>query len=81
LGVNATDQDDPSQALSLAQDLELTFPILLDLDGIVSRTYRLQSLPTTYFIGKDGIVRDIVIGGPMAEALLRVRVEQLLEDG
>lgn len=78
LAVNATNQDDLTAAVEFSNQLGLAFPILLDSDGEVSRLYRLQSLPTTYFIGRDGFIRDVVVGGPMAEALLRVRVERLL---
>lgn len=78
LAVNATNQDNLTAAVEFSNQLGLAFPILLDSDGEVSRLYRLQSLPTTYFVGRDGSIRDVVVGGPMAEALLRVRVERLL---
>jgi len=78
LAVNATSQDDVQAAVEFSTRLGLTFPILLDSDGRVSRFYQLQSLPTTFFVGRDGSIREVVIGGPMAEALLRVRVERLL---
>lgn len=81
LAVNATNQDDAEAALAFGEELGLTFPILFDYDGQVSEQYRLQSLPTTYFIGTDGTIREIVVGGPMSEALLRVRVQQLLGEG
>ena len=79
LAVNTTHQDDPNAALDFANELGLTFPILFDKDGSVSRLYQLGALPSSYFIGKDGVIQEIVVGGPMSEALLRVRIEQLLE--
>jgi peroxiredoxin len=78
LAVNATHQDDAQAAIEFSTRLDLTFPILLDNDGSVSRLYQLQSLPTTYFVGRDGEIQDVVVGGPMAEALLRIRIERLL---
>jgi peroxiredoxin len=78
LAVNATSQDDVQAAVEFSTQLGLTFPILLDADGRVSRLYQLQSLPSTYFVGRDGSIQEVVVGGPMAEALLRVRVERLL---
>ena len=78
LAVNATNQDQLSSAIAFVEDMGLTFPILLDTDGEASRLYRLGSLPTSYFIGRDGKIEDVVVGGPMSEALLRIRVEQLL---
>lgn len=78
LAVNATDQDDQSAALAFARELGLTFPILLDPQGVVSRQYALRALPTSFFIQPDGVIQEVVVGGPMSEALLRVRVETLL---
>lgn len=77
LAVNATNQDQLSSATAFVEEMGLTFPILLDTDGEASRLYRLGSLPTSFFIGRDGKIEDVVVGGPMSEALLRIRVEQL----
>jgi peroxiredoxin len=78
LAVNSTIQDTPADAQAFVTENGLTFPIPLDTDGAVTRLYRVSSLPTSFFIGADGVIREVVIGGPMAEALLRSRVEQLL---
>ena len=80
LAVNVTAQDSRSAAESFAAENALTFPILLDEAGDVNRLYQVDSLPTTFFIGPDGVIREIVIGGPMSEASLRIRAESLLED-
>ena len=79
LAVNTTYQDDLNDALAFAEDLRLSFPILFDTDGIVSHRYQSRALPTSFFIDQDGIIQEVVIGGPMADALLRIRVEQLIE--
>ena len=36
-------------------------------------------MPTSFFVDADGIIQEVVIGGPMAEALLRTRIENLFE--
>jgi len=36
-------------------------------------------LPSSYFINRAGIIAEVVIGGPMSEALLRTRIEQILK--
>ncbi len=81
LAVNATHQDSRAAALAFAEENQLTFPILFDDAGEVSRLYQLGALPTTFFIHRDGTIEEVVIGGPIAEALLRSRVERLLEGG
>lgn len=79
LGVNMTYQDDSSKIAPFIAEQGLTFPILLDQTGDVGRAYQLRSLPSSFFIGRDGIIHEVVIGGPMAEALLRTRVEDILK--
>ena len=80
LAVNTTYQDSEEGARDFAGAYSLSFPILLDRDGAVSQRYRLQALPTTFFVGRDSIIRDIVIGGPMNEALIATKVEGLLAE-
>lgn len=79
LAVNSTSQDNAADAIAFVQDLGLTFTILFDNDGSVSKQYRLQALPTSIFINREGVIQEIVIGGPMSEALLRSRIETLIE--
>ncbi len=81
LGINTTFQDDESSARAAVQEWGLTFPIVFDRDGITSRErYRLQAMPTTFFIGRDGVIRDIVFGGPMSEALIASKIEKLISN-
>ena len=79
LAVNMTYQDTPVDIPPFVKERKLSFPILLDATGGVAHDYQLQSLPSSYFIGRDGVINEVVIGGPMAEALVRTRVEELLK--
>lgn len=79
LAVNTTYQDSRSAALAFADELGLTYPVLFDVDGAVSASYGLRALPSSFFIAADRRIQEVVIGGPMAEALLVIRVEALLE--
>ena len=79
LAVNSTINDGARAASAFAEAQGLTFPILMATGGEVSRLYGLRSLPTSFFIDPQGVIREVVVGGPMAEALLRVRARQLLE--
>lgn len=80
LAVNATNQDSLNNAAGFVSEHNLTFPILIDSTGEVSMAYQVRSLPTSFFVDQNGIIQEIVIGGPMSEALLRTRVENLLPE-
>lgn len=78
LAVDMTYQDDPFAVVPFAEEYNLTFPILLDETGEVGKAYQIHSLPSSYFINRYGIITEVVIGGPMSEALLRTRIEEIL---
>jgi hypothetical protein len=39
-----------------------------------------RALPSSFFIDSGGVIQEVVIGGPMSEALLQIRVQQLVEE-
>lgn len=78
LAVNMTYQDDPFAVVPFVAQQDLTFPVLLDETGEMAHAYQLRSLPSSFFVDRDGIINEVVIGGPMAEALLRTRIEDIL---
>jgi cytochrome c biogenesis protein CcmG, thiol:disulfide interchange protein DsbE len=79
LAVNMTSQDDPKEVLPYITERGLSYPILLDEKGEVAKAYQMKSLPSSFFINRDGTINEVVIGGPMAEALLRTRIEEILK--
>jgi peroxiredoxin len=80
LAINSTVQDKVADAHDFAIKNKFSFPIFLDESGEITRLYHVQSLPTSFFIGPDGIIREVVVGGPMSEALLSSRIEKLLKE-
>jgi cytochrome c biogenesis protein CcmG, thiol:disulfide interchange protein DsbE len=80
LAVDMTYQDSEQDARRFAEEFGLTFTIPLDRDGTVARQYLLRALPSTFFVGRDGMIRKVVIGGPMSEATIRTTVSELLEE-
>jgi len=80
LGVNLTDQDSVSEVESFVQEFKLTYPILLDRDGSISNLYQIEGLPMTFFINREGIIRTVVVGGPMSETFIRSKIETLLKE-
>jgi thiol-disulfide isomerase/thioredoxin len=51
--------EDPRKAASLATQLGMRFPVLLDTDKKVSRLYDLSTMPSTVLIDRDGRVRYV----------------------
>ncbi len=79
LAVNSTNQDTLPAIKQFIVEYDISFPVLYDNQGTAANTYQISSLPTTFFVGKDGVITEVVIGGPMAEALLRSRIDKMLE--
>ena len=81
LAVNTTYQDSERAAMAFIQELGLTFPVPLDRTGTVSRQYQLRALPSTFFVDREGIIRKVIICGPMGEATIQTAVEEILGQG
>ncbi len=64
LVVLAVDFDEPLDPVkSFADELGLTFEILLDPGGEVNASrYRVRGYPSSYFIDQDGVIRVVHIG-------------------
>lgn len=54
--------DSSSTVEKFMQDHNLSFPVLLDTKQIVSQKYNIMALPTTFFIGKDGVIQEKIMG-------------------
>ena len=80
LAVNSTVQDSEAAARDFADKLGVTFPILLDRDGEVTRRYLVRALPATFIVGRDGVIREVIFGGPISRAMLESKIGALLEE-
>ena len=67
MGVNQNEA--PETIERYRQELGLDFPTLLDLRLGTSREYAVNSIPTTFFIDREGVIRNLFIG-PMTDAVL-----------
>ena len=55
-------RESPAQVQRFAQELKLTYPVLIDEDGSVFQAYLVRGLPATYFIDRKGIMLGRAIG-------------------
>ncbi|MCS7273542.1 MAG: redoxin domain-containing protein [Fimbriimonadales bacterium] len=78
LGVAIWAQSEPAKrAAEFAKQHKLTFPVLVDADNTVAGLYKVQGVPTTYIIDKQGTIHEVVIGADVAA--IKRAVEALLQ--
>lgn len=69
--------DEPRETVQqFVEELDLSFPILLDPGGEVQDLYRVRGYPTTYIVDREGKIRFHHIG-LMTEEQLRGYLDQL----
>jgi peroxiredoxin len=76
LGVDV--YEDYLVAQQFRQEFQMPFPLLVDAYGEVTRQYRVNGTPTTFFIDRDGVLRDVVVGGPLNRAYLDKEITPLV---
>jgi peroxiredoxin len=65
---------------AFAQRYDLGYTIAADLEADIFHQYQVYALPTQFFIGPDGVIRDVV-QGPLDEAGATAEVEAILPAG
>ncbi len=74
IGVNMQESSD--QVSQYAKDGGYDFPLLLDSDAVAANQYHVSSLPSSYFVGADGIIK-MVNYGALTQASLEDKLQQL----
>jgi cytochrome c biogenesis protein CcmG/thiol:disulfide interchange protein DsbE len=69
VGVNWTDAT--GAARSYVDQYHLTFPNLIDPDGVAGNAYGLRGLPTTFILDSQGKITDVLQGPQSAESLMQ----------
>ena len=67
-------------AKTAAYAIQPDIAIALDLDNSVGNLYRVTALPTSFFIDRKGVIRSVIVGGPMSETVIQSKVEELLRE-
>ena len=76
VGVDYVDTD--KEALAFIQEFNVTYPNGPDIGTETARSYRIQGVPETYFVGKDGQLYGNHIG-PIDQATLSAKIEEVLK--
>jgi thiol-disulfide isomerase/thioredoxin len=59
-GINTTDQDNLADAEKFVKQYKLTFPILFDKDGKISKQFHFSGIPTSFLIDRNGVVVEVI---------------------
>lgn len=64
----------------LLKELKVDRPLVLtDPEGKVTEQYQVRYLPTTFFIGSDGTIKDVIFGEIADQAEVRRSVEKIMK--
>lgn len=78
LAVNGRDQETSLRPVRrFVAEFQMPFPVLLDEHGDLRKRYKLRGLPTSVFIGADGLMRGLIIG-PFTPATFETRLNEIL---
>lgn len=75
IGVDYLDPE--NDARGYIKEFGITYPNGPDLGTRISQAYRIQGVPETFFIDRQGKIQDLFIG-PLNQPELRRRIESLL---
>ncbi|QCJ40856.1 TlpA family protein disulfide reductase [Bacillus sp. S3] len=77
LAINlTTSEKNPGNVKKFVKDKNVTFPVLLDNDGNIGDQYQAITIPTSYLIDSQGIVRKKIVG-PMDKDMMNQLIENV----
>jgi peroxiredoxin len=66
------------QVQEFLQKRNLSLPVLLDTQNNVAEQYGVQYLPTTFFIDKDGIIQEKIVGAFKNKTQIETRLSKII---
>ncbi len=79
VGVNTQDDNTDQGVQNFMTNTLVNFLIVRDVGDRAARAYNIRGIPTSIFIDRKGIIRDMVVGGPLSDAYLEEKIKALLE--
>jgi len=67
-----------SKAEEFMQSYNLSFTMLLDTKQATAQKYNIIAIPTTFFIDKDGIIREKIIGAFQNKTQIEKRLSKII---
>jgi cytochrome c biogenesis protein CcmG/thiol:disulfide interchange protein DsbE len=75
--VGIDDSEDHDTVAGFVFQESMTYTVLLDPSHVVVDGYRVNGLPTSFFVDADGVIRDLVIG-PLSMAAIDDKLGKLV---
>jgi peroxiredoxin len=77
----SVDRTSSSRVASFATSYQMSFPVLLNPRGDVASAYWVRSVPSTFLVDKEGVIRWKVIGArEWDDAQALAKIDQLLAE-
>ena len=76
LSINIGESSAKVEAFMQSHDLSL--PVLLDAKQAVAQKYNIWSIPTTFFIDKDGIIQEKIIGSFPSKIAIEEKLSEII---
>jgi len=71
-------QESATEVRDFQKEFGMTYRTLLDSSGAVAELYNIRGIPTTFFIGKDGIIKYIKVGAFTGKQEIESILEQTI---
>ena len=71
IGLNLSKEDQGEEHIKQFSDhMGITFPVLLDIDGVTQKNYGIMAIPTTFIVDEQGKVLQKILGPVTKERLI-----------
>ncbi|MBA7688417.1 Thiol-disulfide oxidoreductase ResA [subsurface metagenome] len=67
-----------SKVKEFLQKHNLSLSVLLDTKKVAAQKYNIRGIPTTFFIDKDGIIREIFLGAFPNKEVIEKKLSKII---
>jgi len=77
IGVSMAPRDEPTGVLSFVKDANYSWKFIHDGDYKIAEKYQVASVPSSYFIDRNGIIKVVQIGAMIDEKMIENNFQQV----
>ncbi len=77
IGIDSQGDMGPANAQQFIDKMGSTYPVWLDEDSSAEDAYRVNALPTTVFIDRNGVIQDLIVGGPISTDYIERELQKI----